>query len=884
MGLGLGLGLGLPISRRGLGALRRLFGGGEAGLWHAASDLSASFQDTAGATPTALEQAIGLVRDKSGRGNDASQSLAASRPVLSARANMATQSHDLSNAAWSRVGLAGVTANAGLDHLGANVAAKLIADTTLGGHFVQQAISGQPDNAIVSAAIYARRTDFDYVRFGLIAKNGSGSSMVYRFSTDQITVATTGTDSSGLTHRAEVQSDGSVRLSIEGVNLASGATTPQMRLTLCDDTGANSFTGDGVKGTLAWGAQWERGAVVGRYQAITTAASYATTGFPVYEWSDGVDDGLTTAGGGGATSAFFLCMGFRTEAAGVAQTLWSDLGTNAGIKLEINASNQLVLTGGNGTALVSTPGIAVSAHIDYVVTARYEAGHLYLQLNGGAEQWQVLPTLAAGTAGITIGKDNGAASGFFRGRLYERAYTHNAAQTAAQRHGAAAEIALPLALTIAAPVDPAAPANAVAPSISGSTTLGGTLTTTNGTWSGVPAPKFAYQWQRFTAGAWADIAGATATTHVTANDGPHRCRVTATNPSGTAQAVFSGEITVGTSAVAPSNTNAPEISGTAYDGNTIYALPGDWSGTSPITYAYQWQVQDAATLAWNDIGGATTASYLLPSAAKYRCRVRASNAASSGVDAFSNVMTVSAKASGLLQAPQRDYVPQLFGTPQTGQVLTSSRGVWFASPEPTYAFLWESWNGTSWVAASGTNNAETYTPAAAGDFRCRVTATNSQGSAVGISAAMTVSGGTTAAGTYSEHQILVDETGDGTEPAIARIEFRATVGGAALTGTPFASSEAGALNTAAKAFDSDANTHWTPALGHAATDALGLRLGTASALAQVAITAANVEAQFAGSAPRTFRIQGWDGAKWTTLRTFTDEPAWTPGLTRTYSI
>jgi hypothetical protein len=56
---------------------------------------------------------------------------------------------------------------------------------------------------------------------------------------------------------------------------------------------------------------------------------------------------------------------------------------------------------------------------------------------------------------------------------------------------------------------PLAPANTVLPVISGTTTVGSTLTTTNGTWSGSPT-GYTYQWKR---GGTA-ISGATASTYV----------------------------------------------------------------------------------------------------------------------------------------------------------------------------------------------------------------------------------------------------------------------------------------------------------------------------------------------------------------------------------
>lgn len=70
-----------------------LFSAGEPGAWYDPSDMSTLFQDAAGATPvTAVEQPVGLMLDKSGRGNHATQVTATKRPVYSRRVNMFTES------------------------------------------------------------------------------------------------------------------------------------------------------------------------------------------------------------------------------------------------------------------------------------------------------------------------------------------------------------------------------------------------------------------------------------------------------------------------------------------------------------------------------------------------------------------------------------------------------------------------------------------------------------------------------------------------------------------------------------------------------------------------------------------------------------------------
>lgn len=67
---------------------RKLFRNSEQGVWYDPSDLSTLFQDSAGTTPvTAVEQPVGLMLDKSGRGNHAFQATAIDRPILRQDAN-----------------------------------------------------------------------------------------------------------------------------------------------------------------------------------------------------------------------------------------------------------------------------------------------------------------------------------------------------------------------------------------------------------------------------------------------------------------------------------------------------------------------------------------------------------------------------------------------------------------------------------------------------------------------------------------------------------------------------------------------------------------------------------------------------------------------------
>jgi RHS repeat-associated protein len=192
----------------------------------------------------------------------------------------------------------------------------------------------------------------------------------------------------------------------------------------------------------------------------------------------------------------------------------------------------------------------------------------------------------------------------------------------------------------------ALPANTAAPTVSGDARDGATLTADHGTWTGSPTIAYTYRWQRDTDSGFADIDGATGASYTaTGDDTGHtlRVRVTATNDSGSATATSAATDVV--VAVAPAGTDAPTISGTALDGETLSATDGAWTGTTPIAHARQWQRCDADGTGCSDIAGATSETYTLTSADvghTLRVVVTATNAEGSA--------TATSAASAVVQA------------------------------------------------------------------------------------------------------------------------------------------------------------------------------------------------------------------------------------------
>src|SRR5205085_1769634 len=70
-----------------------------------------------------------------------------------------------------------------------------------------------------------------------------------------------------------------------------------------------------------------------------------------------------------------------------------------------------------------------------------------------------------------------------------------------------------------------------------------------------------------------------------------RVVVTATNSGGSQSATSNATSVI--KALLPSNTALPSISGVLQDGQLLSASNGTWTGSEPITYAYQWQLCNA---------------------------------------------------------------------------------------------------------------------------------------------------------------------------------------------------------------------------------------------------------------------------------------------------
>jgi hypothetical protein len=232
------------------------------------------------------------------------------------------------------------------------------------------------------------------------------------------------------------------------------------------------------------------------------------------------------------------------------------------------------------------------------------------------------------------------------------------------------------------------PHNTARPVISGSPTVGSTLSASTGTWENAPT-GYAYAWLRCstnnTLASCSPITGATQASYVVAgaDDGFWlRVVVTATNASGSvAQHSYGVRVPP-----RPLNTVRPQISDSFRVGSVVSATTGEWDN-DPTAYAYAWQrcSTNNSLASCTPIGGATQATYLLTAADEgfwIRVVVTASNSAGSR----SRYSLPSVQVRRL--RPVNTLRPVLGGSPQVGQTLTTSTGAWDNVPAG-YAYAWK---------------------------------------------------------------------------------------------------------------------------------------------------------------------------------------------------
>lgn len=193
----------------------------------------------------------------------------------------------------------------------------------------------------------------------------------------------------------------------------------------------------------------------------------------------------------------------------------------------------------------------------------------------------------------------------------------------------------------------------------------------------------------------------------------------------------------GNAPVAPTNTVIPVLTGNANIGSVFSTTNGNWVGTSPFTYSYQWQRCDVSGNNCANIATATANTYTLrmgDAAMTIRCVVSATNAGgTTAIPSAISAVVISAAPPVNTVAPA--LVPAL--EKQPGFIWSVTNGTWSGTPTISYTYQWQrcDLNGGNCVDIAGETN-QYYVLQEADVFnqvRVRVTATNTGGSSVAVS-------------------------------------------------------------------------------------------------------------------------------------------------------
>ena len=146
----------------------------------------------------------------------------------------------------------------------------------------------------------------------------------------------------------------------------------------------------------------------------------------------------------------------------------------------------------------------------------------------------------------------------------------------------------------------------VAPSISGTDTVGSTLTRTAGTWTGNGTIVIAGRWTRDDA----TIPGETGATYLTvAGDVGKTIKYVEDATDDTPSASSAASNGIGITPVARANTTPPSFTGSPTVGSILTYVPGSWTGTPPVSVTL-----DGWTRNGTPISGATGSTYTLQAA------------------------------------------------------------------------------------------------------------------------------------------------------------------------------------------------------------------------------------------------------------------------------
>jgi hypothetical protein len=231
----------------------------------------------------------------------------------------------------------------------------------------------------------------------------------------------------------------------------------------------------------------------------------------------------------------------------------------------------------------------------------------------------------------------------------------------------------------------------VEPSVLGTTAAGKQLTGLSGSWGGLDAITYHFQWFRCNAaGAGClSVHGATSPTYFLADKDVGKTlglTVYATDSSGTAAAYSSLVGPVAPRRPLLESTAQPIVTGPPVVGKVLQVTTGTWSPTPP-TLAYRWERCNANARACGTIANATSSSYTVTSSDLGHALlaiVQATNGSTSQ-NAFSTATPAVVAHAG---RPVATVPPSVTGAAVVGRQLGAQSGVWQGVGSIAFGYAW----------------------------------------------------------------------------------------------------------------------------------------------------------------------------------------------------
>jgi hypothetical protein len=272
-----------------------------------------------------------------------------------------------------------------------------------------------------------------------------------------------------------------------------------------------------------------------------------------------------------------------------------------------------------------------------------------------------------------------------RARLLRSATPRRPGRNRLASAGLAAVVLLLHSADAVAQDPPAQPQITAAPVVSGDPRVGEMLTADAGSWT-PPGATPTYRWMRCTGPADCIEIGTSSqpVPHIVTDADIERSLLVRLTVSAGVHSI-SADSEPKFVPRAPSNTKVPTVSGTPREGEVLRASEGEWIGTRPLSFEYQWLRCGLSGSGCADVAGATSTNYALSSAdvgLTVRVRVTASNAG--GLSQVSSAPTAEVAPFPLANLEP----PTIAGVAEVERSLLAMPGRWTPSGDVEFLYRW----------------------------------------------------------------------------------------------------------------------------------------------------------------------------------------------------